>query len=346
MFLESFEIENFRKIKHVKCILSPKITVLAGRNEAGKTSILQALEALNEGWEFKETDRPENIQGEKFLLTANFTISEEEKKQWLSKCSIDAVSNSKNVKIIKSNEEPTYIVIGEWVNDIRHQIEDTKEEIKKLKQMSQDLNDILKENSVSQRISEIENIDDSSEKIQQIRSQINPIIPWMTQNKPAVLPKIKPTIDAIFEKIEEIVDISEKEEEFLDAVDDFIPHIVYFNSFDDILPSEIPLPEFIDENTLKTNNRGVNDLIRLSGLNREHYAQADKMERANMANKASKVTSEVFLMNIGIKILSNYHLDLKENQCYFLFKIKEVRRYSDQINEVKDCNGICRFSYD
>lgn len=80
MHLESFEIENFRKIKQVKCILSPKITILAGRNEAGKTSVLQALEALNEGWKFKETDRPENIQGARFTLKCTFSIDEKEKE--------------------------------------------------------------------------------------------------------------------------------------------------------------------------------------------------------------------------------------------------------------------------
>ena len=43
MNLETFEIHNFRSIKYLKCQTSPKITVLAGKNESGKTTILQAL---------------------------------------------------------------------------------------------------------------------------------------------------------------------------------------------------------------------------------------------------------------------------------------------------------------
>lgn len=77
MELKSFEISNFRSIKNLKCVLSPKITILAGRNEAGKTSILEALQALNSNWEFKPTDKPKNIQNdEPFLIKCIFSISE------------------------------------------------------------------------------------------------------------------------------------------------------------------------------------------------------------------------------------------------------------------------------
>lgn len=293
MFLESFEIENFRKIKHVKCILSSKITILAGKNEAGKTSILQALEALNEGWAFKETDRPENIQGKKFILKCKFSINEEEKETLLSKCSIDAENDSKEVEIIRSNEDPTYIVTGEWVNKILDQIENTKNSIIELKEMIQNINRVLEEKALPQRIT-VSDIDDSKIEMTQLQGQINPIIPWITQNNPALIPEMTPLFNSINNKISEIINVDEKKQKFLDTVNDFIPHIVYFSSFDDMLPSEISLSEFINEDTLKSNNRGVNDLITLSGLDRQQYAQTDKIGRANMANKASKITSDIF----------------------------------------------------
>ena len=293
VFLESFEIENFRKIKHVRCILSPKITILAGRNEAGKTSILQALEALNEGWTFKETDRPENIQGEKFTLKCKFSINEEEKESWLSKCSIDAKNNSNEVEIIRSNEKPTYIVTGEWVDKILEQIENTKNSIIELEEMIRNINQVLEEKSLPQRIT-VSEINDSKTDMAQLQGQINPIIPWITQHNPALIPEMTPLFNSINSKISEIINVDEKKQKFLNTVNDFVPHIVYFSSFDDILPSEIPLSEFINEDTLKSNNRGVNDLITLSGLDRQQYAQTDKIGRANMANKASKITSDIF----------------------------------------------------
>ena len=128
----------------------------------------------------------------------------------------------------------------------------------------------------------------------QLQGQINPLIPWITQNTPALIPEMTPLFNSINNKISEIINVDEKKQKFLDTVNDFVPHIVYFSSFDDILPSEIPLSEFINEDTLKSNNRGVNDLITLSGLDMQQYAQTDKIGRANMANKASKVTSDIF----------------------------------------------------
>lgn len=278
----------------MKCVLSPKITVLAGRNEAGKTSILQAIEALNKEWEFKETDRPENIQGEKFSITANFSINEEEKQAWLDKCSINASSKSNEVRIIRSNENSAYVVTGKWVKDILDQIEDTKSSITELKQLCQKLNQISEDKGLPHRISEVDEINDSTEKIQQIRGQVNPIIPWVAKNRPPVRSEIEPTINRINEKMLEVENINGKEQKFLDSVDGFVPHIVYFSSFDDILPPDVPLSEFVNEDTLKANNRAVNDLVTLSELNREQFSQADKMEKANMANKASKITSEIF----------------------------------------------------
>jgi predicted ATP-dependent endonuclease of OLD family len=58
MQLESFIVKNFRSIKDTQCFLSPGITVLAGKNESGKTTILKAFEMLNEDSEFKNTDKP------------------------------------------------------------------------------------------------------------------------------------------------------------------------------------------------------------------------------------------------------------------------------------------------
>lgn len=63
MILKSFRIKNFRSIKDSgKCYLSPNITVLAGKNESGKTNVLEALEKLNKGLKFEETDKPLHLK--------------------------------------------------------------------------------------------------------------------------------------------------------------------------------------------------------------------------------------------------------------------------------------------
>ena len=61
MKLLSFRIKNFKSILDSgECSLASDITVLAGKNEAGKTVVFEALEKFNQGddYNFNEEDQP------------------------------------------------------------------------------------------------------------------------------------------------------------------------------------------------------------------------------------------------------------------------------------------------
>ena len=61
MKLETLQVENFRSIEDSTPFSISDVTCLVGKNEAGKSALLQALHKLNpvvEADEFKEEDYP------------------------------------------------------------------------------------------------------------------------------------------------------------------------------------------------------------------------------------------------------------------------------------------------
>lgn len=295
MELKSFKIRNFRGIKNARCVLSPKITVLAGKNESGKTTILQALEALNEGWEFQETDRPHNTEGEKrFSLTCNFTINDEEKKSLLSELGLDYSIKSNEVVIKKSNEDPKYVVTGDFVNSILDENSVSEEEVIIFRSQLDLLNNSLAIQGVPIKVDDVENFKTEDESIQQVRARINSVMPWISQKKPGIAQEIQPLIDVISNILNSMDAVEEASQKVIDKVVELVPKIVLFSSFGDELPSEMPVAEFLAKDTLRSKYRIVDDFISLSNLDREKFATADKIQRANLASRASRITSDSF----------------------------------------------------
>lgn len=58
MLLKKVRIRNFRSISDTTCNISKVITLLAGKNESGKSNILAALTSLNSGARFTSDDNP------------------------------------------------------------------------------------------------------------------------------------------------------------------------------------------------------------------------------------------------------------------------------------------------
>ncbi|RZK12434.1 MAG: DUF2813 domain-containing protein [Hymenobacter sp.] len=47
MLMDSFEVENFRSLKHLKLEKLARVNLLVGKNNSGKTSVLEALYAFS-----------------------------------------------------------------------------------------------------------------------------------------------------------------------------------------------------------------------------------------------------------------------------------------------------------
>lgn len=64
MELIKFRIKNYKSIVDSgDCYFSDKLTILAGKNESGKTSILEALEDFDENKKIRDDAKPINGDG-------------------------------------------------------------------------------------------------------------------------------------------------------------------------------------------------------------------------------------------------------------------------------------------
>lgn len=295
MQLQSFEITNFRAIRHLKCVLSPNITIIAGKNEAGKTTILQALEALNKNWQMKETDQPQNFDHDgRFELKCLFILDDEEKKILSSSFKGLETLQSNTVIVSRSNVQPTLAITGEFVRDANAILDNHSINLDDVKKKITDLNQLLKGNGVPHAMPNVETLEINTSAIQNKINETNAIIGWIRGNKPNLTSLIA-TMNQFNEFMGSIIANLKENEEFLKKLSDFVPKVVLFSSFNDILPSDVPLLEFVNPQQLEAkNHKIVDDLAKLSGIDRQKIVPSDKQGRANMMSRASYVTSDRF----------------------------------------------------
>lgn len=294
MQFKSFQINNFRSIKDTKCYISPKITVLAGKNESGKTNILEALEILNEDSDFKEDDKPLHLETEEpITILFYFQLTKEEKKLF-SKEYGTPIDGADEVIIKKSNDHEGYDISGSFIVSVKNKI--LKLNNNKIMSTNNLIIDVVKSfhkletKTELTEISKELNKEDITTKINQLE-QIKQQIPQIGETQRG---DITTNIEDCINDLNSLKEASLKIGEVKDEIIELIPTVVLSSSFEDILPSEVPIEEIIDEETLKSKHKIVNDLIILSKLDIEGLKNEERQTRANITNKASKITSDDF----------------------------------------------------
>ncbi|CAH0169632.1 ATP-dependent nuclease [Peribacillus simplex] len=226
MKIKWIEIENFRSIRERQRItLNSDLTVIAGKNESGKSTILQALKCFNE-YEFSEDDssfsneraEPEievcfELDAEELLITDNQEYDVEE--------------NSKFELIVTRSDVSYYN--GEVIDlGIKPFEENIKELLFKIKQVLNDnLIGVVPNDLINNK--DLENNDEYLFK-QKFNSFLKSV-PEDTQNKYLT------EFDSIKEMLKNIEDEIEKKDYFYDCINSILPKFVLFDSFTDILPN-------------------------------------------------------------------------------------------------------------
>ena len=113
MKLRNFEIENFRSITKTTCDVSQDITIFAGKNESGKTTILEALKLLNGDVVLNEDDKPSNLTKDApTIITCTFELGESELNRLAKKFGVEAKNSANLVTIRYSADDKKYQVSG------------------------------------------------------------------------------------------------------------------------------------------------------------------------------------------------------------------------------------------
>ena len=291
MKLKSFRIKNFRSIEDTKCNVSDVLTIFAGKNESGKTTILDALMFLNEDIEFKDGDKPLTGSSEDTSITYVFNLNENEIKQSFQTTEIIPELTDAEVTIEYWPELKEYDISGnivQFANDIfttnnAKILPEMNEQIRKIKPMLDTLEGFsISECSVLNKTA----IDDYIQLVKEIENKI----PRDPKTNQSTLPGLTTEINSLLEKL---LKIQEQSDIVRSNIWNLRPKIVKFSSFEDTLPSEIPYSEFTNEG-LKNNYPIIRDLCSLAEIDLDKVQTEDRQARENLTELAARITTKKF----------------------------------------------------
>ena len=289
MLLKSFRIKNFRSILDSgECYVSPEITILAGKNESGKTNILTALKKFNNDEKFEEMDIPlyrENDVPTEISFT--FEIYSSEIDNILKDLGVNIKFKKEKylLNIKKSKKKHGYDVSGELLETIEEKLHDTsKKTIDKINEKIRKLHTLFSNYNVLF----FKDINFTySESYNEIDNKIDSIITAIIQNLNSINnEKDKDTINSLKNEIIDLknkLDIRSTKDSVNRKLISIIPKVILFSSFEDILPYEIELNQ-------SQKKKIITDFSRISGLDIEKLKKtSDPQERKNIVNKASAI---------------------------------------------------------
>ena len=260
MKLKKFRIKNFKSIVDSgDCYLTDTITILAGKNESGKTSILEALEDFDTDIKIRESAKPIKSPGAVPEISITFNVEKETIKEVLTEIgSTQKTASDTELEVIKTF--PDSYAFGKTTdkNDIFG-----AEDIKKAQESISNRWDKIKSlytkyPQLGGTFFDFEFSDLTSEKalFSTFKNAITPNIPQIDEKERETLNGLLTEVETEIKNLDGFIAV---EDNFFKALKKWIPNFVFFNSFDDVFPNKIPFTE------LET-NEWIKDLSVISDL--------------------------------------------------------------------------------
>lgn len=325
MKLKKFRTQNYKSIKDSGyCWFASDVTTLAGKNESGKSAILESLRDFDTNIEvIPDSALPLDDSGEP-IIELCFEIE---------KSDLDEISKETSVSLRKElyelikNDGLTIIKYKDGSYNFSDQIsellnkqtqETNQQCFKKLKQFIEKIKKIEQLSDVADpQITE--NVENSQQAINQFIAQINPLIATI----PDEIKKQQAT-DNVATLVEEVKNLQQENiaNKFLEEIKQYIPNFVFFSDFKDILPFELPLAE-------AKQNKTIQDFAKVANLELDKVIQTtDTQRRRNILSKHSATISGDFMGYWGQNKLDliaepdgdKLRLGVKETDKTILFK--------------------------
>jgi predicted ATP-dependent endonuclease of OLD family len=254
MKLLSIRIKNFRSILDSQEIyLASDVTVLAGKNEAGKTILLKALEKFNQGQgtEFNEDDRPADHPGAEPEVKLSFKLDQSDLEEIIDGLNLPNEMNKEAVasipfEVIKGNNS-NYTLSGKHGSIVdlllNNGLKKRKKTFEKLNSLFLKIKDIFTTNNIpNYPLADIDNLE-----VEHIKRLDNELLPNIESYSAALPSEMQQTVkdfkDQINNSIGEFNQLTKEYEDNRTRLLGSIPKIVYFEAFDkeDALPFEIEI---------------------------------------------------------------------------------------------------------
>ncbi len=300
MKLIRFRIKNYKSvIDSGFCTLASDLTILIGKNESGKTSVLEALRDFDrEVGRFSAEVYPLDGRPDEPSVEMHFQISSEELKaiQQEAGVSLDQEIRDRILKdglILCKDGQGRYSFADEALeavglgSDQGGQAEQAPPPLTPLKTAKEKLFELLQ----GHHLPDI-NLTTSPQEIQKTSKEV-------VRNVKGILTRIQD--EGLQHRIVEHLRGFIKEVETLGGVEvsrpltlanyfaQRVPHFIFFNEFSDVLPFEIPIARLKE-------NRAVCDFAKVAGLDLDQVmAVTDLQKRINLLNRHSAGVSGDFL---------------------------------------------------
>ena len=263
--LQSFHVKDYRSIRDTKKIeVNDKVTILAGKNESGKTNVLNAILTAYNG-KFQNDDVPVNVQNANPTVKLSFRLNSKyiEKKLGVS------LEEQKNytMTLTRSMSTPDIFegsIIDYFVDLFIEQYN-----------LDEKYQEYIRKNKIKKLVASLAT--DEENTIKNIEDYFNLSNIGEPEEKEALIDYIKKVIvnAKIREKLKKL-----------------IPKIVYFDSFTDILPDELT-NEQIQTETFEESERAFMNLLYLLGISKKEFINLIKGNERNQSRDFKRISNEI-----------------------------------------------------
>jgi predicted ATP-dependent endonuclease of OLD family len=335
-----FRIKNYKSIiDSGDCYFSDKLTILAGKNESGKTSILEALEDFDENRTLREVAKP--IDGEGIpQVSISFALTSDEINDLLEGIQTGTTA-SKDVLITLdktygvdgytlSSESRKLLGLSNIYASSKKQILDS---IKKVDSFISAAGSSAKFPRLEkQKSSDFKKLSDYKIETVNFRNQNSSLADVSSE-----IEKIEKASDDFYEREKHATAFTER------FVETLLPYFTLFSSFDDEFPKSIPISSLAE-------NEWAQDLKEVSNFSVEKMSSTNQQEQVNHENSVNVEFSEKFAKywtqdkirlqvrkdgpNLNFWIIENDRLYYpsqrsKGQQWYLSFYVKIVARLQE-----------------
>lgn len=361
MKLKEFKILNYKSIKDSGyCDISSDITILAGKNESGKSVILEALSCFNINANIPDDARPigDVYSGSdwrrKTVIACLFEIDDSTIKEISNEIELNkklVAYISKNPIAIFKRGNGSYnldIKTGDILNKISQA---NKKTVEKIKELIGKINKFLLKSSNYNKSDRLEtigaflsmfnalinkNISDINSKLDKsiyetndlknIQESIDKFIKEIKTYCYSIEESKKPEIEGYIKELEKralSMQIETPKDKLLSVIKKFIPYFIYHGNFDEILPYEIPLKED------GINEGIVRNFANIAEFNTGELSKIpETQQKRNVLATSSKEITEKFnklynqdSLNINVELNGDkLCFGIKENENQNIFK--------------------------
>lgn len=286
MRIIKFRIYNYKSIVDSgDCYLSPSVTLLAGKNEAGKSSILEALRDFNRGTSIGEKAKSIEGNGELPKIRITFELPKEDITEICSNIKIDDLPVKSLEVCITKTFPSSFTIEPESFNPFFHAVccgefqVSAKAAFKAIFKASV-VKLMTAHNLPVPPIPDELHLGDNQAEYVEFKALVDSrAIPELNDNEQELIKEnIKILISASQQRA-----ACTKRKEFLNEVMHYVPNFILFNSFNDVFPNNIPFSEF-------ATNAWIADLKKISDLD------TDLIEGKNDRMKAGHKQA----LNVGL----------------------------------------------